>query len=460
VTNHGDPRSGVDWRITDGPNLPVFKEFFDSISRADATIKFAPFAKHRNSLQQDFDVLIIDPIEPVNFAAARDFIKSGGGVVVLADYFHYTSDGPTADIATRELTASFGIKISQCARTGSILLASTSHPITEGIGSLYVFHSRGEYTLCSDGARPVLNRSGEGKPWAAAWDGSHRGQGRLLVVPDTGFWWGNHVRDRAARHFTFWTRAFRWLAGSKASSSASPLGQLGDVAITQVSPTPLQHCAGAGVSPGERGEHWAVVIGISTYRDTRIPSLRYASDDARAFYDWLTSPAGGRYAPARVRLLLDEKATGGNTKDALFNWLGQALEEDIVTIYFACHGSPQSPDRPDNLFLLPYDANYSNVATTGFPMWDIETALKRFIKAKRVVVIADACHSGGVGQAFDIARRANRGLKVNPISSGLQNLSKIGDGVCVISEPKVGWRPRGVYILPAKRIERRGGLQQ
>jgi uncharacterized caspase-like protein len=66
-------------------------------------------------------------------------------------------------------------------------------------------------------------------------------------------------------------------------------------------------------------------------------------------------------------------------------------------------------------------------------MWDIETALKRFIRAKKVVVIADACHSGGVGQSFDIARRANRGIKINPISSGIQNLSHVGDGVCVIS---------------------------
>ena len=64
-------------------------------------------------------------------------------------------------------------------------------------------------------------------------------------------------------------------------------------------------------------------------------------------------------------------------------------------------------------------------------MWDIETALKRFIKAKKVVVIADACHAGGVGLSFDIARRANRGIKKNPISTGLQNLSKVADGVCI-----------------------------
>jgi len=181
------------------------------------------------------------------------------------------------------------------------------------------------------------------------------------------------------------------------------------------------------------GKRWAVVIGISNYHDTRIPSLRYASADAKSFYDWIISPDGGKFAPSRVKLLLDQDATGKNIKNALFVWLKQALEEDMVTIYFAGHGSPESPDSQNNLFLFPYDTQYDNIASTGFPMWDIETALKRFIKAKKVVVIADACHSGGVGQAFDISRRANRGIKVNPISSGLQNLSKIGDGICVIS---------------------------
>lgn len=180
-------------------------------------------------------------------------------------------------------------------------------------------------------------------------------------------------------------------------------------------------------------QRWAVVIGISKYQDTRIPSLRYASDDAESFHKWLISPSGGKYAPANVKVLLDQDGSFKNIRDALFVWLKQAIEEDVVTIYFAGHGSSDSPDTPDNLFLLPYDVQYDNIATTGFPMWDIETALKRFIKAKKVIVIADACHAGGVGQSFDVARRANRGLKVNPISSGLQNLSKVGDGICIIS---------------------------
>lgn len=180
-------------------------------------------------------------------------------------------------------------------------------------------------------------------------------------------------------------------------------------------------------------QRWAVIIGVACYQDTRVPSLRYASSDAKSFYDWIISPSGGKFAPSRIKLLLDQDATGKNIKNALFVWLKQALEEDMVTIYFAGHGSPESPDSQNNLFLFPYDIQYDNIASTGFPMWDIETALKRFIKAKKVVVIADACHAGGVGQAFDITRRANRGIRVNPISSGLQSLARIGDGICVIS---------------------------
>ena len=211
--------------------------------------------------------------------------------------------------------------------------------------------------------------------------------------------------------------------------------QLPSSIYSAVGSPPVELKSPAMISPHQidTSQRWAVVIGISSYKDTRISSLRYASADARAFYEWLISPAGGKYAPSNVNCLLDKKATAKNIKNALFVWLKQAIQEDIVTIFFACHGSPESPDSLNNLFLLPYDTQYDEIATSGFPMWDLETALKRFIKAKKVVIIADACHSGGIGQSFDIARRANRGIKVNPIGSELQSLSKVGDGVCVIS---------------------------
>jgi tetratricopeptide (TPR) repeat protein len=101
------------------------------------------------------------------------------------------------------------------------------------------------------------------------------------------------------------------------------------------------------------GQYWAILIGISEYKDSRIPSLRYASKDADKFYNWLVNTSGGKYAPSRVKLLINESATLNNIKNALFIWLKQALEEDVVLLYFAGHGSPESPDTPNNLFFLP-----------------------------------------------------------------------------------------------------------
>jgi uncharacterized caspase-like protein len=177
-----------------------------------------------------------------------------------------------------------------------------------------------------------------------------------------------------------------------------------------------------------------LVVGISEYRDSpRIPALRYAAKDAQDFYNWLIAPQGGRYSPNDVKLLLDKDATALNIKDALYQWLPQALAEDLVTIYFAGHGTPETPDASDNLFLVPYDANYDKIASTAFPMWDIETALKRFIKARKVVVIADACHAGGIGGEFATARRGIGVTDVGKITQGLQGLTQVNDGVAVIT---------------------------
>jgi uncharacterized caspase-like protein len=140
------------------------------------------------------------------------------------------------------------------------------------------------------------------------------------------------------------------------------------------------------------GQRWAVVIGVSKYESKDIPSLKYARADAQSFYDFLKSDAAGPFD--HVLFLADSAATGNAMRKALFVYLQQAKWNDLVVIYFAGHGAPD-PNRPDNLYLLPTDANLNAMASTAFPMWDVKTALRRQIAADRVLVIADACHSAG-----------------------------------------------------------------
>jgi hypothetical protein len=159
-------------------------------------------------------------------------------------------------------------------------------------------------------------------------------------------------------------------------------------------------------------ERWAVIVGIGDYSSAEIPDLAFAPSDARAVRDFLTSPAAGPFAEDHVLYLEDEAATGAAMREALFVFLQRADWDDLVVIYFAGHGAPD-PSRPDNLYLLPHDSDLDALASTGFPMWDVKTALRRQISAERVIVIADACHSAG----------ALEGLSgENPIAGGFSQL--------------------------------------
>jgi len=139
-------------------------------------------------------------------------------------------------------------------------------------------------------------------------------------------------------------------------------------------------------------KRWAVVVGVGQYESEDIPDLEFAPADARAMRDFLESDAAGPFD--EVLYLENEQATGAAMREALFVFLQQADWDDLVVIYYAGHGAPD-PGRPDNLYLLPTDSDLNALAATGFPMWDVKTALRRQISSERVLVIADACHSGG-----------------------------------------------------------------
>lgn len=161
-------------------------------------------------------------------------------------------------------------------------------------------------------------------------------------------------------------------------------------------------------------KRWAVVVGVGEYHSEDIPDLEFAPADARAVRDFLESDLAGPFD--EVLYLENEQATGSAMREALFVFLQQADWDDLVVIYYAGHGAPD-PGRPDNLYLLPTDAELGSLAATGFPMWDVKTALRRQIAAERVLVIADACHSAGAADGDVVG-----GAGSNEIAGGFQGL--------------------------------------
>ncbi len=137
---------------------------------------------------------------------------------------------------------------------------------------------------------------------------------------------------------------------------------------------------------------YAVVIAVSSYNE--ISSLPGAVlNDARDVASVLTSPAYCGYASANVRLLLDGDASLANIRQALA-WLGAvAGPEDSVVVYFSGHGTRLSNAGGSlESALLPVDTQLNRA--TCLSEEEFSAALKA-IGSARLLVMLDACHSGG-----------------------------------------------------------------
>ncbi len=167
---------------------------------------------------------------------------------------------------------------------------------------------------------------------------------------------------------------------------------------------------------------YALIIGISKYRDPRIPELRFTRADAEGIYELLTDPKKVGLNPDNIKLLLDQDATAFNIKNAISSWLFKNAEPDsVVFIYFAGHGGVEE-DRlgveKDKLakYLLPYDASFDDLYSSAISNRDFNELLLT-IRSTKLVIFMDSCYSGGVSE------RKARDLKITE-----DPYQKIGEG--------------------------------
>jgi len=165
----------------------------------------------------------------------------------------------------------------------------------------------------------------------------------------------------------------------------------------------------AGRPEKVEGEKFAVIVGISKYQNAGagLTNLRYADRDAKAFRDFLLSPAGGAFPKQNIVALFDADATAKNVYSALRTFLTKPKPQDLVVIYLAGHGAAD-PNDNRNLYLLTYDTDPYDMGGTAFPMEQLQDVFARIIKAKRVVSFSDSCHSFGIsGERLGSGRQNN-----------------------------------------------------
>lgn len=172
----------------------------------------------------------------------------------------------------------------------------------------------------------------------------------------------------------------------------------------------------AKTDPGKDRKLYAVIVGVGQYQDPNIPSLSRAAKDAKDFHAFLQERKQ-LFSTAYLTMLLNEEATRANVARALRQELRRADPDDIVIIYLSGHGLTD-PVLANEFYFATHDARLDNLFGTALLMND--TNLFKGIKSDNVLLLTDACHSGGFNTGLDrlVAKSAHRFFSIFEHSRG------------------------------------------
>lgn len=139
----------------------------------------------------------------------------------------------------------------------------------------------------------------------------------------------------------------------------------------------------------------ALIVAISAYKQVN-PLPPEIANDATAISTVLTAPEYCGYDSKKIKLLLNEEATLDAIRRELSLLASRVTTSDTVFIYFSGHGANLGNITNPISALVPVDCDPSNILNTVLMEEEFSEALAK-IKAQRLIVFIDACHSGGAG---------------------------------------------------------------
>ena len=179
---------------------------------------------------------------------------------------------------------------------------------------------------------------------------------------------------------------------------------------------------------------WSLSVGIDRYKDPQVSTLQYAVADAQAFHDAIAKTFDTTVAESS--LLTDAQATLREFRSAIGEGLARAAAaDDIVIIFFAGHGSPETSPDVDSAsrYLVLHDTEYDSIFATGVDLERDFVRLLERIPAKRVLVFLDCCFSGKAGgRTFEGPTLSKRRHEIRGPAVDLDQL-ELGEGRVVIS---------------------------
>lgn len=156
----------------------------------------------------------------------------------------------------------------------------------------------------------------------------------------------------------------------------------------------------------------ALVVGIANYPGVRrLPGT--VLNDARDVAGLLQSAEYCSYPSGQVEVLLDAAGTSQRIREGLKRLAKDSGPEDTVVFFFSGHGGREETGPDAGTYLIPYDCDPFRLRATAIECSEL-TSFFKAIRAGRLVVLLDACHSGGAGELKDASLVGSLKAGLNP----------------------------------------------
>jgi hypothetical protein len=181
----------------------------------------------------------------------------------------------------------------------------------------------------------------------------------------------------------------------------------------------------------ERKEAFALIVGISKYREEAIPAVKYASRDAEIVAKYLENVGG--IPRNNIKLLTDASATKSDLEAYIEDWLVRRVSKDsVVFIYYAGHGAPDIESK--EAYIVPYEG-HPDFPSKLYSLKKMYESLNK-LSAKEIIVMLDSCFSGTGGRS--VTKSGARPLVIsieNPaLASGKINILAASTGSQISSD--------------------------
>lgn len=136
---------------------------------------------------------------------------------------------------------------------------------------------------------------------------------------------------------------------------------------------------------------YAIIVGVADYENfsRNNGDLRYATNDATKFYQFLMSREGGSVSKDNICLLLNKDASKKNIISKAKNLFSKAKSNDRVIFYYSGHGWKEC--------FMPYDATRDGKKVLYFK--DVKKIF-RYAKCSTKLLFADACFAGTMKESI------------------------------------------------------------